>query len=884
MIKFLTYFHGFFLSLRYRVSFKGVNVMKSKNPKLFLPNHQASVDPQLLMAYLLKREKVAPLIGSSYYDIPVLKPFFKMMGSVRISDLERGERDANVLDNLSSAAIQALKSGKSILLYPGGQLSGQGYEKIFNKRSAFELVRELPDNVDIIGVRIRGLWGSRWSRAWEGKSPSFVKTFFSSVWYEVANLFIFTPKRNVSIEFEDITQQAKKIASFNDRKRFNNYLEEFYNIEGEEKAFYRKHYFFMPESKRQLPERIEGSVESRNEGNENYVKKPVPKSVQDDVISILAKELKLENEDINLDSNLVMDLNLDSIGLVTVVTEIESKYTNVVTPDINSIKTVRDICLMAMGKSIERVEEFKPSMLHISNEKDYNILPTRGKNILEHIIEGFTKNGDEYFAWDNVSGTSQRKTYFLKMAVVSKLMKKLVKGEKVGIMLPALQSTTLLVGAAYMAGKIPVMFNWTVGQKLLTYCVDVAEVEVIFTAGSIYEKVKDQIPQDVVKKLIFLEKEVAKLDLATKLKGAITAKLPNLLINKKISDTAVILFTSGSETNPKAVSLTHENVVNDLWGALHVIDIRHNSIFLSFLPPFHSFGFTVLTVLPLLTNFKIAYTPNPTAVKEVVNTIRHTRATNIMVTPTFLKMIMANASKYDLRSVELVISGAESLPLETKQKFEEMTGGKALIIEGYGITECAPIVCLNPLDSQKLNSVGKFIKDLDFRFVNPENNQVIPNGQEGMIVVSGKSVFNGYIDKSIESPFIDIEGKKFYKTGDLGYMDSDGFVFITGRLKRFIKIGGEMISMPMIERFISAKFGVEGEVSLAVEGDDKGGEPEICLFTINDMDLREVNKYLMTCGLSGLSKIHRIIKVTEIPILGSGKIDYRQLKSMIKAL
>jgi long-chain-fatty-acid--[acyl-carrier-protein] ligase len=242
---------------------------------------------------------------------------------------------------------------------------------------------------------------------------------------------------------------------------------------------------------------------------------------------------------------------------------------------------------------------------------------------------------------------------------------------------------------------------------------------------------------------------------------------------------------------------------------------------------------------------------------------------------------MANANKYDLRSVELVISGAESLPLATKQKFEEMTLGRATIIEGYGITECSPIVSLNPFDAQKLNSVGKFIKGLDGKIVNPENFTELEQGKEGMIVVHGDSIFKGYLDAHIESPFITIEGKSYYKTGDLGYVDSEGFLYITGRLKRFIKIGGEMISMPMIEKILLEIYGNDEKQVLAVEGSDKDGEAVIAVFTTIDLNLATLNKNLKDYGLTGLSKIHKLIPVDEIPLLGSGKTDYKQLKNLL---
>lgn len=525
----------------------------------------------------------------------------------------------------------------------------------------------------------------------------------------------------------------------------------------------------------------------------------------------------------------------------------------------------------------------KESLLHIQKSSDYNVMPDPSKNVLEHFINVFTRNKDEYFAWDNVSGTSNRGDFFLKATVVSQLIKSRTTHKYVGIMLPALQSTTLLIISTYMAGKIPVMLNWTVGNKVLEHCAEITDLDLIITAGSFYDKVKEQIPESVAKLLMFLEKEVKNITTPMKLKGLAMSKFPKLLINTKIDKTAVVLFTSGSETLPKAVPLTHENVVSDLYGGLNIIDIRVQSIFLSFLPPFHSFGFTVLSILPLITGVKVAYTPNPTNLGEVVEAIRHNKANNIMATPTLLKMIMAKASKEDLESVELVISGAESLHPDIKAQFEEMTKGhNSLIIEGYGITECAPIVSLNPFDTQKTNSVGKMIKGIDVIVVDPETFTKVGPHEEGMFLARGRSVFNGYLDKEIESPFVDIDGKSYYKTGDLGYIDEDGYLFITGRLKRFIKIGGEMISMPFIEKVLVSKYGEEGINTIAVEGTDKGLEPIVVLFSTKEIDKSEVNTYLRENGVASIAKIREVRIIDEIPMLGSGKINYRHLKEIIE--
>ena len=215
------------------------------------------------------------------------------------------------------------------------------------------------------------------------------------------------------------------------------------------------------------------------------------------------------------------------------------------------------------------------------------------------------------------------------------------------------------------------------------------------------------------------------------------------------------------------------------------------------------------------------------------------------------------------------------------ETFKYKTGGKAVLLEGYGITECSPVLSINTFEQQKEKSVGVFIKGIDYLITDINTFDPLEIGKEGMILVSGDSIFNGYIDKSIESPFIMLNGMRYYKTGDLGYVDTDGFLFITGRLKRFIKIAGEMISLPAMENALLQKFGNPDTVVLAVEGSDKIDPPQIVLFSTIPIELAQANAHLKQTGFSSLGKIHQLVEIDEIPLLGTGKTDYKVLKNKI---
>lgn len=232
------------LSLRYKVTLKGTEVLKNASPALILPNHPALIDPVILLSHIYGYSRAIPVISSTFYDIPVLKSIFVAAGAVRVSDLDAGSRNTNVLKDITRSVLKGFRRGNSIVLYPSGRLAGKGYEEIFNKKSAQKIVSKIPDDVTIIGVRTTGLWGSTWSKAKTGKSPNFLIQLLKGIFYIVANLIFFLPRRNVTIEIEDLTLLAKKNAQ-DGRKTFNLFLEDYYNLHGEEDPIFLSHFFYI---------------------------------------------------------------------------------------------------------------------------------------------------------------------------------------------------------------------------------------------------------------------------------------------------------------------------------------------------------------------------------------------------------------------------------------------------------------------------------------------------------------------------------------------------------------------------------------------------------------------------------------------------------------
>ena len=228
LTQFLAFFVRSVLKLRYKVTFVGTDIIKKESTLLLLPNHQALVDPLILISNIYPYVMVSPAITSSYYDFFLFKPILKYLGAIRVSDLQNGSRNVNVLKDISRAIIKGLKRGKSVVLYPSGQISNGGIEKIANKKSAHKIVSKLPRNSKVILVRISGLWGSMWSKAKTGKSPDFFLLLIKGFFYVLINFLFFLPKRKVTIEFVDLTEEAVVYAG-EDRKKFNSFLEQFYN-------------------------------------------------------------------------------------------------------------------------------------------------------------------------------------------------------------------------------------------------------------------------------------------------------------------------------------------------------------------------------------------------------------------------------------------------------------------------------------------------------------------------------------------------------------------------------------------------------------------------------------------------------------------------------
>jgi acyl-CoA synthetase (AMP-forming)/AMP-acid ligase II len=354
------------------------------------------------------------------------------------------------------------------------------------------------------------------------------------------------------------------------------------------------------------------------------------------------------------------------------------------------------------------------------------------------------------------------------------------------------------------------------------------------------------------------------------------------LKNAKVQDTAVVLFTSGSENYPKAVPLSHQNILSNMSSTLRQVKLKQSDVMLCMLPPFHSFGLSVNIVAVLCGGFRGIYYNSPTEGAAISKLTELYKATILVGTPIFLYGIARSANPGQLDTVTLAVTGAE----ECSERIYEMLQSKcpnAIVTEGYGITECSPVVAMNDPNNPVKRSMGKIIDCVDYVVINPETNEKVDRGQQGMLCVNGPNLFHGYLGDS-PNPFIELFNKKWYRTGDLVVEDENGVMTFKGRMKRFVKIGGEMISLTAIESILVKEYMKdtdEGQV-LAVIADESHDRPELILYITKQVERDNVNAVLKASGLSPLHFIRNVWVISEIPLLGSGKTNYRELSAKIE--
>jgi long-chain-fatty-acid--[acyl-carrier-protein] ligase len=283
----------------------------------------------------------------------------------------------------------------------------------------------------------------------------------------------------------------------------------------------------------------------------------------------------------------------------------------------------------------------------------------------------------------------------------------------------------------------------------------------------------------------------------------------------------------------------------------------------------------------LVGGVRVIHHADPTDAAGLVRKMAAYQPTLLFSTPTFFSYILNAAQPENLASLRLIITGAEKCPDSLFARAKQMTPG-AILSEGYGITECSPVVSANRPGNLRPGTIGPPLDGVEVLVVDPESMKPLPTGQRGMLLVHGPTVFPGYLHYDGPSPFHEHDGKRWYITGDLASVDADGFIHFAGRLKRFLKAGGEMISLPALEEpFASAHPPGDKGPQVAVEGIETPGGRRIVLFTTTDLKLADANALLTQAGFRGIMRLDEVRRVDALPLLGTGKIDYKVLRAQI---
>jgi len=462
----------------------------------------------------------------------------------------------------------------------------------------------------------------------------------------------------------------------------------------------------------------------------------------------------------------------------------------------------------------------------------------------------------------------------------------------VGVLLPPTVAGALVNVAAPLCGKTSVNLNYTVGKSGLEAAVRLAGLRTIVTSRVFVHKAKLELPDGP--SIVWLEDVARTIGTGQKLIASLLALCaPARLIERAcgqttpltMDDLATIIFSSGSTGEPKGVMLSHFNIDANEQGASQVLHLYQDERVLGTLPFFHSFGYLVFWLV-MFNNLGIVFHPSPLDVPAIGELVLRYRITFLVTTPTFLQLYQRRCTPEQFSSLRVVLTGAEKLPSRLVQAFEDRFGIEP--VEGYGVTECAPVVAVNCPDfraagyyqpASRRGTVGQPLPGVSVKIVDPDSFAPLPPDTPGMLLVGGPNVMKGYLGREDLTANALRDG--WYITGDIAMLDEDGFLTITDRLSRFSKIGGEMVPHGRVEEALQQAAEADTQV-FAVTGipDEKKGEQLAVLHTLDESKIPDIVSKLTANGLPNLYVPSRanFIKVDALPVLGTGKIDLRGLK------
>jgi acyl-[acyl-carrier-protein]-phospholipid O-acyltransferase/long-chain-fatty-acid--[acyl-carrier-protein] ligase len=462
--------------------------------------------------------------------------------------------------------------------------------------------------------------------------------------------------------------------------------------------------------------------------------------------------------------------------------------------------------------------------------------------------------------------------------ILSEKFKKF-KEKNIGVMIPTSFGCCVTTLALLMANKTPVMINYSVGAiENLQY----AQQKCNFLTTICTEKLIQKLNLTPVKGMINIEDIMSNINIFDKVKGLSLSKLPTNIIQSyvhkgSIEENAVILFTSGSEKDPKAVQLSHRNIMHNVKGFKTIVsDIRHE-VFLANLPLFHVFGITVTFWTPLLYGGRTVTIANPLEYRLVCKSIKKFKVTLMVGTPTFYHGYLKRSEKGDFASVRTAISGADKLSKQIRDEYLKMHNLE--LYEGYGATETSPVVSTNFKNNCKVGTVGKPLPGTKVKIVDRESGKELPYGKEGKILVKGDLVTVGYYNDYEESSLRIRDG--WYDTGDMGVIDKEGYITHRGRLRRFVKIGGEMVSLVRVESVLETILPEETLCCVVEVPNLTKGAEIVAVVTTKDIETKQIKRH-MKKELPSIMVPKEYYVMDELPLMASGKVNFRKVEEIIR--
>jgi acyl-[acyl-carrier-protein]-phospholipid O-acyltransferase/long-chain-fatty-acid--[acyl-carrier-protein] ligase len=549
---------------------------------------------------------------------------------------------------------------------------------------------------------------------------------------------------------------------------------------------------------------------------------------------------------------------------------------------------------VAFGKPIEAnaadIATVREELLKLG-EFCYSRRPALDRHLGEACVRGLKRHRFRTAVIDGLDGSELSRGKLLgAAAAMSRYLRKEFPDRRIAVVLPASKGSMVANLAVVLAGKVAVDLNFTAGRNANQLACDRADLRVVITASAFMERVKDfPWPPTILKLDELMPRMKSKILLWWLMSIFVPTRLLLRLLQVPRSGghaEAVLLLTSGSSGDPKGVVLSHRNIVGNVSQFCELLDAKKEDAILASLPFFHSFGATVTLWYPLMQGVRIVTYPNPLDSAKNAALIEKYKLTLLLATPTFLRSYLRKAELEQLRSLRLVITGAEKLPLDLAGAFEERFNQH--VFEGYGLTETSPVVSVNLPEpkptrrgqevqpSSRPGSVGKMAPGIAAEIREPETDRKLSLHESGMIWFRGVNIFEGYLHD--EKRTADVLRDGWFKTGDIGRFDEDGFLYIEGRLSRFSKIAGEMVPHESVEQKIIELLGFSGkdERVICIVGvqDEAKGEALVLLSAV-DVDLAQLRDKLRDSGVPNLWIPKITCRVDAIPVLASGKLDLK---------